>query len=137
MNDDMTRVPMRPKPTAWLTDDDVQVSMDRLRGPRIGRRLSMDIDEIALAQFSARAVEHATKVLAEHIAARMQPDIERAVYERLHDIKWMQQVVESEMRRTVRDFVMSLWSDDEKKNLRDWFDLFTAQCRGDVPPPAQ
>lgn len=120
-----------PNRSGWIADEDVNVSS--VKTPRIGRRYSMDVDESVLAQIGARALEHAIQRLGEHVAYEHQHEIHSAVSTLVHDIAWAKPIIEQEMRRAVREMVLSLWSDDEKQNLRDWFDLFTAKVRGNEP----
>jgi hypothetical protein len=97
--------------------------------PLIGRRFSMIVSEEMLAQIGARGLEHAAERLGQEVAYRHQGDIQKAVDRYLFDGSWLRPIIEDELRRMAREFVLSLWSDDEKKNLRDWFDVFTAKCR--------
>ena len=123
------RVPMRSK-RHWIGEDEVQV--DVTKGPRGGRRITMDVDETVLSQLGARVIEHAVETLGREFVYRHGPAIEAAVYSTLHDHRTLQPLIEQELRRAVREFILGLWSDEEKKNLRDWFDLFTQKCRGDA-----
>lgn len=122
------RVPM-PNRGGWIADDDVNVSS--IKTPPVGRRYSMDVSELVLAQVGARALEHAIQRLGEHVAYEHQDEIQRVVSAAVLDRAWALPIIEEEMRRAVREMVFSLWSDDEKKNLRDWFDVFTAKVRGE------
>jgi len=91
----------------------------------------MDIDEAVLAQIGARALEHMIQRLGEQVAYEHQHEIHTAVSTLVHDIAWAKPIIEQEMRRAVREMVFSLWSDDEKQHLREWFDVFTANVRGE------
>jgi len=112
-----------PRKTGWIGEDDVHVSSTQT--PMVGRRFSMDINEDLLAQVGARALEHAIEKLGQHVAYEHLGDIQRAVDACLMDKAWIQPILEDELRRCTRDFVLSLWSDDEKKAQREWFDVFT------------
>jgi hypothetical protein len=65
------------------------------------------------------------------VAYARQSEVLLAVDRLLMDHAWVQPIIEQELRRAVREFVLALWSDDEKKAMREWFDLFTMKCRGD------
>jgi len=116
----------RRSQAGWIGEDDVSVSMEP---PLIGRRFSMDISEEVLAQIGARALEYAVEKLGQYVAHEHLPDIQHAVHSLLMDHSWIQPIIEDELRRSVREFVLSLWSDEEKRAQRDWFDLFTMKLR--------
>lgn len=125
---DRLRVPMKGKST-WLKEDDVNISSTTLTH-RVARRFSMDVDEQVLAQIGARALESAVDALGRHVAYEHEGDIRQAVDKFLFDGTWVKPILEQEIRRAAREFVLALWSDEEKKDLRDWFDVFTAKCQG-------
>lgn len=129
------RVPMPAKRGGWVHDEDMAVSL-KPNFP-VGQRFSMDINEAVLRQLGARALEHAAERLGQHVAHEHIGDIQQAVDRYLFDGSWVKPIIEEEIRRAAREFVLALWSDDEKKAMRDWFDLFTATIRGSSPgePP--
>ena len=119
------RVPMRRR-TNWIGEDDVSL---KIEPPLIGRRFTMDVSENVLAQFGAEAIKHCVERLGQEVAYRHQDEIHRMVAAAILDKAWALPIIEQELRRACREMVLSLWSDDEKKNLRDWFDLFTASLQ--------
>jgi len=121
----MQRVPMPPSKVQWGEDLDASVSLR----PRMGRRLSMDVSEEALAQIGARGLEHATKRLSQEIVHLHAADIQRTIDGLLMDRSWAEPIIEDELRRGVRAFISSLWSDEEKKAQRDWFDVFACELK--------
>lgn len=124
------RYPMRRKlKPSFVSSEDVEVRFDP---PKVGRAAAtMIVSEEVLSQIGARAVEAAVDEMGKVAVYAHQGEIETAVRHVLHDHDWIKPIIENELRRATRDFVLSLWSDDEKKNLRDWFDIFTAKCLGE------
>lgn len=130
MSNELPRAPLLQR-TVWLGDEDVNVS---ITSP-LGRRISMTVSEAALAQFGAEVVKQAVKRMGAELPHLYAAEIQRAVDQLLFDKGWLVPIIENEVRRATRDFVLSLWNDEEKKNLRDWFDVFTAKC-SDANPAA-
>lgn len=125
------RVPMRrSRSPVWDDSDHVATQFEP---PLTGRKFSMFVSEELLAQFGQRAMEEATKHLGQHIVYEHQGTIDAVVSRVLLDPEFMKPIIEQELRRAVRNMVLSLWNDEEKKNLRDWFDLFTAKCQEEQP----
>jgi hypothetical protein len=124
------RVPLL-RPMRWMEDDAASVAI----APPIGRRFSMIIDEAALAQMGSRVVEAAIDQLGRTVPHVYASEIQTAVDRLLFDRAWLEPILENEIRRCAREFILSLWSDDEKKNLRDWFDVFTANIQPKVAAP--
>lgn len=118
------RVPMQRKQTSWVSTEDAALNIEP---PIIGRRFSMDINEEVLLQIGTRALESAVDTLGRHIAYEHRGDIQAAIDRYLFDASWVKPIIEDEMRRAAREFVMALWSDEEKQNLRDWFDVFAGK----------
>lgn len=116
------RVPLVQR-LQWIGDSDL-ISQQ----PKMARRFYVDISEEALAQMGARVVEAAVDQLGRTVPHLYAHEIQAAVDKLLFDFDWLKPILENEVRRATRDFVLSLWSDDEKKALRDWFDVFTAKC---------
>lgn len=122
------RVPFPPKSSGWIGEEDVRAGR-QLDPPRRGTRYHVDLSDDAIAQFGARVVESAIEQLGKSIPYNHQPEIQRAVDALLFDRAWLEPIIEAEVRQCVREFVMSLWSDDERKAQRDWFDLFAAKLK--------
>lgn len=121
------RVAMPKRHTQWIAEgDDMRLS---LTPPPMGRRFSMDINETVLLQLGARALEAAVEQLGRHVAYEHQHEIHAVVAEVLLDRAWALPIIEEELREAARAMVLSLWSDDEKKNLRDWFDVFAGKLK--------
>jgi hypothetical protein len=121
------RVPMRPKSGGWINAEDIDLQIRS--EPRVGvRSVSMVIDEAVLAQIGAKAFEAAVEQYGKHVAYEHMDRIQGLVVNLLLDKTWLMPIVENELRRATRDMVLSLWNNDEKKAMRDWFDVFTAAC---------
>ena len=116
---------MPAKTSGWIADGDVDVSLSE-RTPQYGRRLAMDINESVLVQIGSRALEEATKRLGAEAAYEHQHEISGLVATLLLDAEWIKPIIEQEVRQAARQMMLSLWSDEEKKAQREWFDLFHA-----------
>ena len=112
-------------------DPDVKVSSAPFRE---GRRYNMDVSNALLAQCGEIALREAAAQLGRAIAYEQQNRLHSLVVDTLvNDPAWVKSIIEQELRKAARAMVHSLWSDDEKKALRDWFDLFTSS----YPPQEQ
>ena len=125
MSEPITRVPF------GRFDPDVKMSHASFRE---GRRYSMDVSNELLAQCGEMAIKEAASQLGRHIAYEEQSRLHSLVVNTLvENPEWVKAVIEQELRKAARAMVLSLWSDDEKKALRDWFDLFTASILATAP----
>lgn len=122
-----SRVAMpRKTTTVWAEPEDLSF---RMEGPKYGQRFVMNVSEDLLAKVGERALLHATESLAQLAVYQHQRELQEAVDKLLFDSTWLKPIIEHELRRCVREFVLSLWSDEEKKNQRDWFDLFAEKLK--------
>ena len=98
-------------------------------GPRVGERFSVnvDIDEGCWRDelFAAEVLKEAIHYAITAILREKQPELQSLIMKWIMDASFVKSIVEQELRQAAREMVLSLWSDEEKKNLRDWFERFT------------